>query len=371
MTKFLATLFISFLTALFGVSLIYNFVPLDFFEFGQKQQVGSTITTILGTDTLSSSRLVINSNFSNLNTDKFELSSWYATTSATQLTTFGTITTGVWNGTAIGVAYGGTGTTSPSTNYVMLGNGSSGFKVVGGFGTSGQFLTSNGASAAPSWQSGSFDTAANFTVTGDWIFSRATTTHATTTGSFNIPYVTSSLLKTDSLGKVVAATAGTDYARPQYTFATTTDTVIVNSNINTSGITIPANIMTASSTIEVRVAGQCVNSSGGGDCTFTLEDGSGTNFITDTVSAPESGATQQLTSDVRVLANNSTSAQVTTMRSLAFRTGTINNVEAIDVNQDEETSTINTSNALTIRGNIAASANTTFTLFNMTIIVNP
>lgn len=40
----------------------------------------STITVMQGTDTLSASRSVINTNFANLNADKMELSSWYSTT---------------------------------------------------------------------------------------------------------------------------------------------------------------------------------------------------------------------------------------------------------------------------------------------------
>lgn len=114
---------------------------------------GTAITTINGSDRVTDSRTVINDNFTALLNGKLELSDWYATTSKPNLVTVGTITTGVWNGTAIGVGYGGTGTTSPSLNYVMLGNGSSGLKTVSGLGSSGQFLTSNGAGNAPTWQS--------------------------------------------------------------------------------------------------------------------------------------------------------------------------------------------------------------------------
>lgn len=56
--------------------LVWNYVPgnwLDAISTG-KQVLGSTITTIAGSDTLSASRSVINTNFSNLNTDKIELS---------------------------------------------------------------------------------------------------------------------------------------------------------------------------------------------------------------------------------------------------------------------------------------------------------
>ena len=89
-----------------------------------------------------------------------------ALTSASALATIGTITSGVWNGTVIGVAYNGTGTTSPTSNQVMLGNGSSGFKVVSGFGTSGQFLTSGGAATPPTWTTSAVNQTDSYNWTG-------------------------------------------------------------------------------------------------------------------------------------------------------------------------------------------------------------
>lgn len=157
----------------------YNFAPLDFLSPTQTEKgtYGATITTIQGSDTLKDSRGTINTNFSNLNTNKFELSDWYATTSAKHLTTLaslstvGTITSGIWNGTAITVPYGGTGSTTLSLNQILLGNGTGIMKVVSGFGSSGQFLTSNGAGLAPTWQSASVNQgdAYNWTNTHTWI----------------------------------------------------------------------------------------------------------------------------------------------------------------------------------------------------------
>ena len=126
---------------------------------------GTTITTINATDLIKDSRATINTNFSNLNTDKFELSSWFATTSAPQLTTLanlvtvGTLTSGSLGAgfTTVVVARGGTGSTTLSSNQVLLGNGTGNVGVASGYGTSGQFLTSNGVGAAPTWQSASVD----------------------------------------------------------------------------------------------------------------------------------------------------------------------------------------------------------------------
>lgn len=185
----LISIFTSILTLLIGVFLVYNYLPLSVLDRlnVHQPQLGSTITTILGTDTLSASRSVINTNFSNLNTDKAEttvttlanLTTANALTSATSLATLaalstvGTITTGVWNGTAVTVPFGGTGSTTLSSNQVLLGNGTGIMKVVSGWGTSGQFLTSNGGVLAPSWTSGTIDTSQAFTWTGTNIWTAA------------------------------------------------------------------------------------------------------------------------------------------------------------------------------------------------------
>jgi len=73
------------------------------------------------------------------------------------ITTLGTVTTGVWNGTAITVANGGTGnTTFTAYSLICAGTTSTGvFQNVSGVGSSGQVLTSNGASALPTWQAAS------------------------------------------------------------------------------------------------------------------------------------------------------------------------------------------------------------------------
>ncbi len=52
----------------------YRYAPLSWFETQGQHLFGSTITTINGSDTLSSSRTTINNNFANLNAGKAELS---------------------------------------------------------------------------------------------------------------------------------------------------------------------------------------------------------------------------------------------------------------------------------------------------------
>lgn len=70
------------------------------------------------------------------------------------ITTVGTITAGVWNGTDIAVADGGTGRSSQTAYAVLCGGTSttSAQQSVASVGTAGQVLTSNGAGALPSFQ---------------------------------------------------------------------------------------------------------------------------------------------------------------------------------------------------------------------------
>ena len=72
------------------------------------------------------------------------------TTNAT--TTSLSVTGTVTFDTALGVASGGTGSSTLSANQVLLGNGTGNIGVVSGLGSNNDVLTSNGAGSAPTWQ---------------------------------------------------------------------------------------------------------------------------------------------------------------------------------------------------------------------------
>lgn len=112
----------------------------DLVTFG----IGASVT---GTASLGVANLSANRDF-----EFPDASGTFITTgNLTAITGAGTITSGTWNGSAIGVAYGGTGSTSLAANSVLLGNGTSAMQAVAP-GTSGNVLTSNGTtwtSAAP------------------------------------------------------------------------------------------------------------------------------------------------------------------------------------------------------------------------------
>ncbi len=73
----------------------------------------------------------------------------------TSITTLGTVTTGVWNGTTIDVAYGGTSLNTLTNHAVMIGQGTSPVGFAGPFSSPGAdnnaILMSNGASADPAF----------------------------------------------------------------------------------------------------------------------------------------------------------------------------------------------------------------------------
>jgi flagellar biogenesis protein FliO len=77
-----------------------------------------------------------------VNADSIDIASTYVGQSS--ITTVGTITTGTWNGTAVGVAYGGTGLSSHSYGDLLVGDVAGGLSSLT-VGASGKVLQSNGS----------------------------------------------------------------------------------------------------------------------------------------------------------------------------------------------------------------------------------
>jgi len=260
---------------------------------------GSTVTTINGSDTLSNSRTTINTNFSNLNTDKLEISTFYATTSKPNLAVVGTITSGTWNGTAVTVPYGGTGSTTLSSNQVLLGNGTDIVKTVSGFGNVGQVLASNGAATAPSWQSISFDTTATYALTGSWTHN-ATTTIAASSTTANALVLNGLAYKFPSV-RGASSTVLMENGSGSLTWGTPVFTVLSSggnlalSTSNTSTTTvktvaISANTLTSTTRLQVTATYEVIGSSG--LCYPQMDFGNGT--ATSTVVYQVAGAPYSL-----------------------------------------------------------------------------
>ena len=173
----------SLITTLLVLFFIYSFLPIySINSLTGNGMVGSTITTINASDTIKNSRTTINDNFTSLNNGKIEISttSLPLVTSMANLSTVGTITSGTWHGSTLTVGYGGTGSTTLMQYGVLLGNGTGNIGVVSGLGSSGQFLTSNGPGAAPSWQTSSVNLGSDYTWTGHHNFTATSSFTANT-----------------------------------------------------------------------------------------------------------------------------------------------------------------------------------------------
>jgi hypothetical protein len=107
--KHLFTLCYAILAPVIVTLVIWNYVPANWLDI-TAQNLGSTITTIQGSDTISASRSVINTNFANLNTDKLESGSTASALTIGTLTLTNDLT----------VANGGTGvSTFGGTNRIL------------------------------------------------------------------------------------------------------------------------------------------------------------------------------------------------------------------------------------------------------------
>lgn len=183
---YLYNIAISLLTLAIGAVGLYNYVPLSWLDHSEPN-VGTTqsLTSITGSTLLSDLDTILTTNFGLLNDNKMEMS----TTTLPLITTLsnlvtvgalasGSLTTGF---TTVTVPLGGTGSTTLSSNQILLGNGTGIVKTVSGWGTSGQVLKSNGGVLVPSWSSGTVDEGINYDWTGYHTFTNASTTNASTT----------------------------------------------------------------------------------------------------------------------------------------------------------------------------------------------
>jgi hypothetical protein len=204
----LAVILLSFISSF----IFYNYMPLSIVDAGHKESFGSTITTINGSDTISSSRAVINTNFSNLNSTKMEttvtsnssITTLSGLTTASNLSSVGTLTAGVWNGTIITTPYGGTGWGYITPNTVLLGNGSGKIATTTA-GVNGQVL---GLTAGvPGWVDGVVNQTADYNWTGQHAFASSSVFNGTSTRIANLFIGLTSTTSTASLVSGATSTA--------------------------------------------------------------------------------------------------------------------------------------------------------------------
>ena len=206
-------------------------------------------------------------------------------TSASALATVGTLTSGSLGSgfTAVVVARGGTGSTTLSSNQVLLGNGTGNVSVVAGLGSSGQFLTSGGAGTPPTWTTSAVDQALDYNFTGSAF--RVKNLHASSTAanplvlngvSYSMPSANgnaSSTLSNDGSGVLTWGNAPVRF-------------LYINSNINVSTsntssttlltVLIPANtLITTNKTLQFDFQNTLAT-----DCRFDVVYGSGSATTT-------------------------------------------------------------------------------------------
>ena len=125
----------------------------------------------------------------------------------TNITSLGTVTTGVWNASVIPLAYGGTNAALTANVGGIFYSTASAGAILAGTATAGQMLRS-GASAAPTWSTATFPA----TATGTGTFLRADGTNwAASTATLANTYAVSTLLYASS-ANVVSGLATTNRA---------------------------------------------------------------------------------------------------------------------------------------------------------------
>lgn len=186
----------------------------------------------------------------------------------TSITTLGTITTGVWNGTNIALANGGTSASLTASNGGIFYSTASAGAILAGTATAGQIIRS-GASAAPSWSTSTYPaTNAINTI----LYASAANVMSALATANNGVLITSatgvpSLLAAGTTGQVLTATTGS----PASWAAPATRVTTINGDtgsITGATVTIYANNAANATGASVKFTNSSATS------TFTLTDAS-------------------------------------------------------------------------------------------------
>ena len=200
------------------------------------------------------------------------------------IVTVGTITSGTWNGSVLTVPYGGTASTSLSANQLFAGNGVSAVQSIA-WGTSGQFLKSNGPGVLPSFQTSSIDQTANYIWSGSHTFNATTTIAASSTSAnalvldglaYKFPSVrgaSSTVLKEDGTGDLKWYPV-----QSQVLYKSTGSSTVSSAATTTvATVTVPANVMGANGTLRFTTI---VGGSTGNEKRFEVTYGNGSASTT-------------------------------------------------------------------------------------------
>lgn len=155
------------------------------------------------------------------NVENTTLSTWVGTTN---ITTLGTITTGTWSGTAVGVANGGTGLTSCALGDIFYGGGTNTISKLAGVTTlTRSFLRQVGdglASDAPAW-----DTVTKADVGLGSVEDVAINTWAGSTNVTTLGTISTGTWSASTIGTTKGGTGLTSYTLGDVTYASATNTL--------------------------------------------------------------------------------------------------------------------------------------------------
>jgi len=242
-------------------------------------------------------------------------------------------------------------------------------------------LTAEHATSTP----GANNVAANHTIIADsngflgigWIssaleyaFGSLTATNATTT-NLTISGTVSSLLKTDASGIVSGAVAGTDYPPVNLTFSTTTDALVNNGSIDTTTFLIPAGTIHASSTIRTLFSITGVDVGADTECSFALKTSGDVTLGGIGLGTMDGTNTYIANGEFMTLFNSSVSSQTTLGYSNSGKNSITNATRAGASSFSENTSSIDFSSAVTLKGVLTSGGGgANCTINNMMLKVN-
>ena len=213
----LKAILISLITTLAMLGVVIFLVPFNFIDLTKSDMLGTSLTTFDGSvHRVSDLPGLLNTNFTNMDNGKIEISTTTlpkittlaGLTTASNLATVGTITSGSWTSTDIGVAYGGTGASTFGSDLVILGNGTGALQTVTA-GSNDQVLTL--VAGVPTWDSATVDETLNY----DWIGN-----HHFGTGSTTINGITALNGFTVASDLLISSSTITEYPNASTSIAT-------------------------------------------------------------------------------------------------------------------------------------------------------
>jgi len=274
------------------------------------------------------------------------------------ITTLGTITAGTWDASIIGVTYGGTGSSSFNAYSVVCGGatGSSPLQSIGGLGTLGQVLTSQGPGALPVWTSG-----AGSVTNVSGTLNEITVINPTSTPVISISATYAGQVSINTLGTI---STGIWNATPvTVSYGGTGNTVLTNYAVLCGGGSAPVQTVGSLGT-----AGQVLTSQGGAALPIWTSVGAGSvTSVSGTAGQIDStgGATPVISIDPTYVGQTS----ITTLGTIT--TGTWD--AGVIAGQFGGTGVVNTGKTITLGGNLTTSGAyaSTFTMVGATNVTFP